>query len=274
MIPLTWYEESAAWLKEQWGVVTPEFLLVLGSGLGPLSDAVLQKKSVAYAEIPHFPLSTAPGHDGKLIYGSLAGRRVLVMQGRFHAYEGWSPEEIVYPVRIAKLLGATGMVVTNVCGGVNPHYRPGDFMLIADHLMLFPMSPLIGENVPAFGERFPDMSDTYTPEWRSAAIKAALRSGVALREGVYCFFPGPQYETPAEVRACRALGADAVGMSTVPEVIAARHCGMKILGISLISNMAAGLLNQPLNELEVLNRAEDSSSRFSKLMIECLKDLR
>ena len=273
MIPYEHYEQSAAYLREKIGAFQPEILMILGSGLGQFGERVEDPIIVPYAEIPHFRHSTAPGHKGRFVFGTIAGKRVAVMQGRIHLYEGYTPEEAVYGVRVMKLLGVKTMIVTNAGGAVNLNYKPGQIMLISDHILLFPMTPLTGCNDEQFGVRFPDMSTVYTPALRELARQAAEEVGVHLNEGVYMYFPGPQYETPAEIRAARTLGADAVGMSTVPEVIAARHCGMEILGFSLASNMAAGILDQPLTEEEVLETGAASEAEFSKLMLQILKTM-
>jgi purine-nucleoside phosphorylase len=217
--------------------------------------------------------STAPGHKGQFVFGTLSGKRVAAMQGRVHTYEGYSFEEVTFAVRVLKLLGAGTLIVTNACGAVNLDYHVGDIMVINDHIKLTGQCPLTGQNMPEFGVRFPDMSKTYTPALRDLAIKSAAALGQTLRDGVYMFFTGPQYETPAEIRAARVLGADTVGMSTVPEVIAARHAGMDILGFSLISNMAAGVLDQPLSEQEVLDAAAMCRDKFSALILKCLKEM-
>ena len=273
MIPYEHYEQSAAYLREKIGAFQPDVLLILGSGLGQFGDRVEDPILVPYAEIPHFRHSTAPGHKGRFVFGTIAGKRVAAMQGRIHLYEGYTPEEAVYGVRVMKLLGVRTMIVTNAGGAVNLAYKPGQIMLISDHILLFPMSPLIGCSEDRFGVRFPDMSTAYTPALRELARTAARETGVHLNEGVYMYFPGPQYETPAEIRAARLLGADAVGMSTVPEVIAARHCGMQILGFSLATNMAAGILDQPLTEEEVLETGEACKESFSKLMLTIIAKL-
>ena len=271
MIPYEHYEQSTAYLREQIGVFLPEILLILGSGLGQFGELVEQPVFVPYAEIPHFRHSTAPGHKGRFVFGTIAGKRVAVMQGRVHLYEGYTPEEAVYGVRVMKLLGVKTMIVTNAGGAVNLNYKPGQIMLISDHILLFPITPLSGPNDERFGVRFQDMSTVYTPALRDLARQAAQETDVHLNEGVYMYFPGPQYETPAEIRAARLLGADAVGMSTVPEAIAARHCGMDILGFSLATNMAAGILDQPLTEQEVLETGEACKESFSKLMLRILQ---
>ena len=271
MIPFEHYEQSAAYLREKLGDFQPEILMILGSGLGQFGELVEDPILVPYGEIPHFRHSTAPGHKGRFVFGCLEGRRVAVMQGRVHLYEGYTPEEAAYGVRVMKLLGVKRMIVTNAAGAVNLSYKPGQIMLISDHILLFPITPLKGPNEDRFGVRFPDMSTAYTPGLRALAKAAAAEVGVPLNEGVYMYFPGPQYETPAEIRAARLLGADMAGMSTVPEVIAARHCGMEILGFSLATNMAAGILDQPLTEEEVLECGEACKTQFSALMLNILK---
>ncbi|MCL2003848.1 MAG: purine-nucleoside phosphorylase [Oscillospiraceae bacterium] len=249
----------------------PEVALILGSGLGFLADAVECAVTVPYADIPEFPVSTAPGHAGRLVLGILAGKKVAVMQGRFHYYEGYGFAESVYGVRALRLLGAETLLVTNAAGGLGDGFAPGDIMLIEDHIKFFDDSPLRGANIPELGTRFPDMSYAYTPALREVAVNAARTLDVPLKRGVYMYFPGPQYETPAEIRAAKALGADAVGMSTVPEVIAAAHAGMNTLGFSLICNMAAGLQTHKLSEQEVLDTAEMSKGVFSRLVLRCLE---
>ncbi len=273
MIPFEHYRQSADYLREKLGDFQPELLLILGSGLGQFGERVEHPIFVPYPDIPHFRHSTAPGHKGRFVFGTIAGRKVAVMQGRIHLYEGYTPEEAVYAVRVMKLLGVRTMIVTNAGGAVNLDYHPGEIMLISDHIMLFGMTPLTGPNEDAFGVRFPDMSTAYTPRLRDLAKQAAAETGVHLNEGVYMYFPGPQYETPAEIRAARMLGADAAGMSTVPEVIAARHCGMEILGFSLATNMAAGILKQPLSEEEVLEVGASSAAHFSALMMKILEKI-
>ena len=249
----------------------PEVALVLGSGLGFLGDECQNAVSIPYGEIGHFPVSTAPGHAGRLVLGELGGKRVAVMQGRFHYYEGYDTATAAYGVRTLRLLGAKTLLVTNAAGGVSEGLEPGVILNITDHIKFFDESPLRGENIPELGTRFPGMSYTYTPELRHKARLAAQELNIPLYSGVYMYFPGPQYETPAEIRAAKTLGADAVGMSTVPEVIAAAHAGMEILGFSLICNMAAGLQTHALSEQEVLDAAEASKETFSKLILGCLE---
>lgn len=267
------YQQSADALRSRIGSFQPEVFLVLGSGLGFLAEELEQPVAIPYSEIPHFRASTAPGHRGRLVFGLLEGKPVVMMQGRTHFYEGYSLQEITFAVRVVRLLGAQAMVVTNACGCVRPDWKAGSLMLIRDHIKLCLDSPLRGPNLDAFGPRFPDVSTAYTPRLQEIARRAAGEMGVCLEEGVYMFFPGPQYETPAEVRVARLLGADAVGMSTVPEVIAARHCGMEVLGLSLLTNMAAGILDQPLSEQEVLDAAAAASGQFSRLVRRCLREM-
>ena len=265
------YQESAEALRRRLGNFRPEVLLILGSGLGFLGDEVAGPMTVPYSQIPHLKHATAPGHKGQFVFGSLAGRSVAVMQGRLHTYEGYTMEETAMAVRVMRLLGARALVVTNAAGAVNTAFHAGELMLITDHIKLFGSGPLEGPNLPEFGPRFPDMSHVYTPALQATARQAAGDLGIRLNEGVYMYFPGPQYETPAEVRAARVLGADAVGMSTVPEAVTAAHCGMDVLGFTLCTNMAAGVLDQPLSEQEVLEAAAQAAPQFSSLVLECLR---
>ena len=267
------YRESAQALAARLGDFRPRVLLILGSGLGFLGDEVENPIVIPYGEVPHMRCSTAPDHKGQFVFGRLSGQDTAVMQGRLHTYEGWSMEEAAYPVRLARLLGAETLVVTNAAGAVNTSFAAGDIMLITDHIKFFGVSPLCGPNVEEFGPRFPDVSHVYTPALRQKARETAGAQGVDLKEGVYMFFPGPQYETPAEVRAARLLGADAVGMSTVPEAITAAHCGMEVLGFTLCTNMAAGVLEQPLSGDEVIEAAEAAGPKFTALVKGCLERL-
>ena len=267
------YKESADYIRSRIGGFAPKVAMVLGSGLGYMGDIVENPIVVPYQDIPHFKVSTAPGHKGQLVFGTLEGQNVAVMQGRMHHYEGYSYEEVSYAVRVLRLLGCDTLVVTNAAGGVNLDFHAGDLMLITDQIKIFMESPLRGENIPQFGPRFPDASHLYTPALQDAARAAARDLGIDLKEGVYMYFPGPQYETPAEVRFARTAGADAVGMSTAPEVITAAHCGMQVLGFTLVSNMAAGILDQPLSEQEVLDAAEACKDKFSRLVLACLERL-
>ena len=267
------YQASAQAIRAKIGEFIPEVAMILGSGLGYLGDMVENAVSVPYGEIPHFKVSTAPGHKGRLVFGLLNGKRVAVMQGRMHHYEGYSYEEVSYAVRVLRLLGCDKLIVTNAAGCVNTQWKAGELMLITDQIKIFMESPLRGENISQFGPRFPDSSHLYTLELQDVARKVAKDLDIVLREGVYMYFPGPQYETPAEVRFARIAGADAVGMSTVPEVTVASHCGMQVLGFTLLSNMAAGILDQPLSEQEVLDAAAAAKEQFSKLVLTCLERL-
>lgn len=240
----------------------PKIGLILGSGLGILADEIQEAVKIPYHEIPGFPVSTVEGHKGQLVIGELLGVHVVVMQGRFHFYEGYSLDKVTFPVRVMKLLGVEKLIVTNAAGGVNTSFEPGDLMLISDHINNMGQNPLIGPNNSEFGVRFPDMSNAYCKELRDKAKQVASRMGLPIKEGVYVANTGPSYETPAEVRMIRILGGDAVGMSTVPEVIVARHSGIKVLGISCISNMAAGILDQPLTHDEVIETTEKVKESF------------
>ena len=267
------YQESAQAIRARIGEFKPAVAMVLGSGLGYLGDLVDNAIVVPYGEIPHFKVSTAPGHKGQLVFGQLNGCNVAVMQGRMHHYEGYSYEEVSYAVRVLRLLGCDKLIVTNAAGCVRTDWKAGELMLITDQIKMFMESPLRGENIPEFGTRFPDSSHLYTPALQDVARESAAELGISLREGVYMYFPGPQYETPAEIRMARVLGGDAVGMSTAPEVIVAAHCGMEVLGFTLLSNMAAGILDQPLSEQEVLDAAAAAREQFSALVLNCLKKM-
>lgn len=246
--------------------VKPQIGLILGSGLGVLADEIENAVAISYSEIPHFTKSTVAGHKGQLVIGNLEGKTVVAMQGRFHYYEGHGLDAVVFPVRVMKALGVETILVTNAAGGINTSYTPGDLMLIADHINLTSQNPLIGPNDETVGVRFPDMSEAYSKRLRELAKGIANEQGISLQEGVYCGLTGPTYETPAEIRMLRILGGDAVGMSTVPEVIVARHIGLEVLGISCISNMAAGILEQPLNHEEVIETTERVKHDFLKLV--------
>ena len=265
--------ESARALQARLNGFCPKLLLILGSGLGALADAVEDPIAVPYDQVPHMKRSTAPDHAGQFVFGRLAGTDVAVMQGRLHTYEGWSYADVSFPVRVVRLLGARALLVTNAAGAVNTSFSAGDIMLITDHIKFFGASPLQGPNLDELGPRFPDMSRVYTPALQDVARQCAASLDIPLRQGVYMFFPGPQYETPAEVRAARLLGADAVGMSTVPEAITAAHCGMDVLGFTLCTNMAAGVLDQPLSGEEVIAAGQAAGPRFSALVKACLARL-
>ena len=244
----------------------PKIGLVLGSGLGDYADTLENAVRIPYAEIPDFPVPTVKGHSGALVFGKKNGQSVVVLQGRIHYYEGLPQKEITLPVRVLAALGVKTLVLTNACGGVNLSFKPGDLMLISDHINFSGSNPLIGQNLDAFGPRFPDVSDLYTASLRKAIKEVAADNGISLQEGVYAMYSGPNYETPAEIRMFRTLGADAVGMSTVPEALVAGHCGMQVVGISCITNMAAGVLPVKLSHAEVVETAAKVHDTFQKLI--------
>jgi purine-nucleoside phosphorylase len=254
------------------GGSAPVVGLVLGSGLGGLADAIENARSVPYAELPGFSVPTVPGHEGRLIAGQLAGREILALAGRFHVYEGHSAAAVAFPVRVLHALGATTVLLSNAAGGIGHGFRPGDLMIIRDHVNLSWRNPLIGPVVPG-DERFPDMSEPYDPELRELLRQSAATLGIACREGVYFALTGPSYETPAEVRMLERLGADAVGMSTVPEVIVACALGMRVAGVSCITNLAAGMGNGPVNHADVLDVTRRASAAFQRLIIEFIRRL-
>lgn len=252
---------AAQYLKNQIDVV-PKTAIVLGSGLGFLADGLENKREISYKDIPEFPISTAPMHKGTMAYGSLFGCPVILMCGRFHYYEGYSMQEVTFYVRVLKWLGVENLILTNAVGAINEDFKVGDMMLISDHIKFFNDSPLRGKNLDEFGPRFNDMSDAYTKALRDLAHLVAEKEGIDIKEGVYAFMPGPSYETPAEIRMLKALGADVVGMSTVPEVICAAHSGLKVLAISFCTNMAAGI-GEKIEELEFTSASVDN---FAKLI--------
>ncbi|QAY66221.1 purine-nucleoside phosphorylase [Paenibacillus protaetiae] len=258
-------QEAAQYIREQI-TIQPEVGLILGSGLGILGDHLEDAVSIPYHDIPHFPVSTVEGHAGELMVGTLNGRPAALMRGRFHMYEGYEAALTAFPVRVMNAIGIGSLLVTNAAGGVNTSFQPGDLMLISDHLNLTGKSPLAGPNDNRLGVRFPDMSEAYSKRLRAAAKEVAASLGISVQEGVYASLLGPNYETPAEIRMLRTLGADAVGMSTVVEVIAARHSGMEVLGISCISNMAAGILDQPLSHDEVMETTDRVKTQFLSLV--------
>lgn len=246
---------------------TPDIALVLGSGLGDYADGIKQEAVLDYKDIEGFPVSTVAGHKGRFVFGYVGDVKVVVMQGRVHYYEGYSMEDVVLPVRLMKLMGAKVLFLTNAAGGVNYDYHAGDFMLISDQICMAP-SPLIGENADEIGPRFPDMSNIYDRDLREVVRNAAKDLGIPLQEGVYIQLTGPNYESPAEIRMVRTLGADAVGMSTACEAIAANHCGLKTVGISCISNLACGITDKPLTHKEVQKTADRVAPLFKKLITE------
>jgi len=264
-------KQSAEYIQSKLKV-TPEIGLILGSGLGILAEEIKDAVAIPYSEIPNFPVSTVHGHAGQLVIGQLSGKTVIAMQGRFHHYEGYTMDKVTFPVRVMKLLGVEKLIVTNAAGGVNKDFTPGDLMLITDHINMMG-NPLIGANDERFGPRFPDMSTAYDREFQQLARTVAADLNIKIQEGVYLGLTGPTYETPAEIRMIRTLGGDAVGMSTVPEVIVANHSSMRVLGISCITNMAAGILDQPLNHEEVIETTEKVKNTFLLYVKELVKNL-
>lgn len=251
----------------------PEIGIVLGSGLGDFADAIEDKIEISYTEIPGFPVSTVKGHDGKLIFGKINSKEVCVMKGRIHYYEGYDIKEVVYPIEVLAGLGIETLILTNAAGGVNTDFEPADLMIINDHINLMGKNPLIGPNDEDLGPRFPDMTDLYNKDLIEVAEKSAKKLGIDIQEGVYMYFTGPSYETAAEVRMARILGADAVGMSTVPEAIIARHRGLKILGISTITNMSTGILDTPLDHTEVVEVGQEVAGKFKELLKEIIEEI-
>ena len=270
--PFAFHEKTADYVKSR-APFAPELGLILGTGLGPLAKQIENPVEIDYRDIPNFLVSTAPDHAGKLIFGTLEGKKLVCMSGRFHSYEGYDFEQLAIPVRLFKLLGVKQLIVTNAAGGVNEGYRPGDIMVISDHIKLNGASPMRGKNLPTFGDRFFDVSRMYTPRLRELALRLAKDTALRVHEGVYFFMPGPQFETPAEIRAIRLLGGDAVGMSTVTEALTAAHCGIELLGFSVITNMAAGMLDQPLTTEEVSETGRMIEERFSAYLKSVIREM-
>lgn len=250
----------------------PDIALILGSGLGDYADTIKQEAVLEYKDIEGFPVSTVAGHKGRFVFGYVGDVKVVVMQGRVHYYEGYPMEDVVLPVRLMKLMGAKVLFLTNASGGVNFDYSAGDFMLISDQICMAP-SPLIGENLDELGVRFPDMSNIYDRDLRKTVRDTAASLGIKLQEGVYIQLTGPNYESPAEIRMVRTLGADAVGMSTACEAIAANHCGLKTVGISCVSNLACGMTDKPLSHAEVQATADKAAPLFRQLVTESIKNI-
>lgn len=255
-------QNTASLIRKKAGF-EPEIGIILGSGLGTLAESIDIAASIDYKDIPGFPVSTVEGHRGRLIFGTLGGKKVVAMQGRFHYYEGYTPQQVVFPVRVMKYLGIKRLVVSNAAGGINPDFKVGDLMVITDHINLIP-NPLIGPNIPELGERFPDMSEAYDPEMRTLAGEVAEKEGIKLRYGVYVGGTGPTYETPAEYRYFHTIGGDAAGMSTTPEVIAARHMGIPVFGISVITN--TGLSGEKATHEEVQQEGEKAAEKMTRLV--------
>ncbi|MDQ1612821.1 MAG: purine-nucleoside phosphorylase [Pyrinomonadaceae bacterium] len=259
-------EHAARTIRARVGGEEARVGLVLGSGLGAFADDLEDASVIPYEEIPGFARSTVEGHAGRLVVGRVAGTPVIVQQGRFHFYEGYALDEVTFPVRVFGLLGVKSLVLTNAAGGLNNSFKQGALMLISDHLNLMGTNPLLGANDARFGARFPDMSEVYDREFQEAVICEAQAMEIELKRGIYAALTGPSYETPAEIRMLRALGADAVGMSTVPEAIVARHMNLKVLGISCITNMAAGVLDRPIDHAEVMETGEQVRVTFTELL--------
>lgn len=251
----------------------PTIGLILGSGLGSLADRIENPVIIEYKDIPSFPVSTVEGHKGQLVIGELGNKTVVAMQGRFHYYEGYPLKDVTFPIRVMIGIGIKNLIVTNAAGGSNKSFKPGDLMIITDHINFTGQNPLIGENLNDLGPRFVDMTKAYNRDLIRIAKETASKLNMNLKEGVYMWFTGPTYETPAEIRLAITLGADAVGMSTVPEVIVANHEGINVLGISCITNMAAGILDQPLNHEEVIETSIKVKDNFEKLLIEILYNI-
>ncbi len=258
--------QAAARLVQSRTALRPRISLVLGSGLGDFADELANPTRIPYADIPEFPLSTAVGHAGTLVIGEAAGVPVAAMQGRVHLYEGYSAHEVAFPVRVFAAMGVKAVVLTNAAGGINAGYGQGALVAIRDHINLQGHNPLVGANDDRFGPRFPDMTDAYDPRLRRFAAEEAARAGIELFEGIYAAMLGPSYETPAEIRFLRTIGADLVGMSTVPEVIAARHMGIAVLAISCVTNMAAGMSGEKINHDEVLETGQRVRAKFLALL--------
>lgn len=265
-------EETVKYIKDKIGDFKPETGIVLGSGLGELANEYCDIK-IAYTEIPNFPESTVAGHKGNLVFAEINGKKVVMMQGRFHYYEGHSMETVTYPIKVMKKLGVENLILTNAAGGINPFFKPSSLMIIKDHINFMGINPLIGKNDDSLGERFPDMSEVYSKKLRKIAYTCAENLTIPVERGVYMALTGPSYETPAEVNMVRLMGADAVGMSTVPEAIVGNWMGLNILGISCICNSAAGIGTVGLSHKEVLEAAEKAKVDFKRLVLEIVKNI-
>ncbi len=261
-------QEAAAFIRDK-SKFAPKIGVILGSGLGSYGDSLQNAEYYEYKDIPHFPVSTVEGHKGRFVVTD----QVICMQGRFHFYEGYDMSQVTFPIRVMKLLGVESLIVTNASGGVNKAFSNGELMVITDHINMMGTNPLIGRNLDSFGTRFPDMTRVYDKEYVDLAFRVGEKVGVSLQQGVYLSMTGPSFETPAEVRMARILGADAVGMSTVPETIVAAHCGIRVLGISCITNMAAGVLEQPLYHAEVIETTERVKTKFIELVSGIIKEM-
>jgi len=265
-------QEALAFIQSETNF-RPEYLMILGTGLGQLAEEMDIKKEISYDEIPHFPVSTVESHAGKLLFGLLGGKEIVAMQGRFHYYEGYTMQQIVFPVRVLKENGASTLIVSNACGGLNPNYRRGDIMLIRDHINMFGDNPLIGPNDPELGPRFPDMSEPYTERLLDIAENVALEESIKMQQGVYLALTGPMLETKAEYRFLRQIGADVVGMSTIPEVISAVHMGMEVLGISVITDECFPDALEAVSIEDVIEAATMAEPKMTRVIIRVLEKL-
>ncbi len=252
----------------------PRIGIILGTGLGRLAQSIKEEISIPYKELPHFPEATVESHEGRLMFGELSGKPVVALQGRFHWYEGYSMEQVTFPVRVMKFLGCEILVVSNACGGVNPFFKRGDVMLIYDHINLLPANPLRGKNDESLGPRFPDMFNVYDKDLRELAEEVALKNGIGVKKGVYVAMSGPCFETFAEYRMIRAIGGDVAGMSTVPEVIVARHMGMKVLGLSIVTDLCFPDLPQAVSHQIVIKAANEAEPKLTKLVEEVVRELK
>ena len=270
---MTQLREAAAYIKDKMDGFEPEVGLILGSGLGDMAETIEDPIYIDYKDIPNFPVSTAPGHKGRFVIGNLAGQKVICMQGRFHYYEGYEMYQTAFPVQVMSLLGVQKLIITNSAGCVEDDWEVGSLMMITDHIKISSENPLRGPVLSELGERFFPMTTVYDKELQKLALEKAGELGIDLKQGVYMYFAGPNFETAAEVRVADMLGADAVGMSTVPEVIVAANCGMKVLGISCLSNMAAGILDEPISQDEILAVAERVRKQFSQLITAILSGM-
>lgn len=265
-------KETIEYIQKKIKDFKPEIGLILGSGLGDFADNI-EGVRINYQDIPGFEKSTVAGHKGQLVFGEVLGKKAVVMQGRFHFYEGYHISRIVFPVKVMKKLGVETLIITNAAGSVNKEYNAGDLMVITDHINLMGINPLIGENDSTLGDRFPDMSEVYNHKLAKMAKEKGMALGLTIREGIYAAMSGPSYETPAEINMLRIMGADAVGMSTVPEALVANYCGMKVLGISCITNSAAGVHPSRLSHIEVVETAARVKDSFMKLLMAVLEEI-
>lgn len=265
-------QDTVSYINEKTNNFNPEIALILGSGLGDFADD-FSDMVIPYGDIPGFEASTVKGHKGQLVFATIAGKRVVMMQGRYHFYEGHPIQRVVYPIKVFKKLGVKNLIVTNAAGGINRDFKASDLMLITDHINFMHVNPLIGPNDEDLGPRFPDMTDVYKKDLQELAMNVAKKLNINLKKGVYFASSGPNYETPAETNMIKMLGADAVGMSTVPEAMVANYCGIKVLGISCISNAAAGITGEVLSHQEVIDAANAAKSKFKSLLLEIIKGM-